>query len=73
MEEINLSWGIQGNHRRVVTFDLIRWWGVGQRRRKMEETLKGHSECKRQSQLIFTFEVMTAEGIQSHEKLLLIR
>lgn len=73
MEEINLSWGIRGNHKRVVTFDLVRWWGAGQRRRKMQETLKGHRECERQSQLVFTFEAMTAEGIHSHEKLLLIR
>lgn len=37
----------------------------------MDETLKGHSDSKRKSQLIFTFEVMTAEGKCSHEKLVL--
>lgn len=57
----------------MVTFDLVVWWRVGHRRRKMEENLKGHSNCRWQSQLIFTSEVMTAEGKCSVEKLLLIR
>jgi hypothetical protein len=44
---------------------------MGQRRGKMDETLTGHRACERKSQLIFSLEVMTAEGKCSREKLLL--
>lgn len=37
----------------------------------MAETWKGHSDGERKSQLTFTFEMMTAEGKRSCEKLLL--
>lgn len=37
----------------------------------MDETLTGHRACERKSQLIFSSEVMTAEGKCSREKLLL--
>ena len=37
----------------------------------MDETLTGHRDCRRKSQLIFALEVMTAEGKCSREKLLL--